>query len=176
MFRIISAIFLIHSYTQAHLSAPISPYIGSIPALANVKTYDQSLQRIIGSARKYNNGFFWPPPYPLVANTLAKESLQSFSDFTGFGLNDLRLNSLGDFNLNDITSANLLGNMQMIQIPLLSSSSTQQQCQAPCFICSSPPHASSCSQQINQPQFIFNPMQTSLSPSNQCCCCIRMNK
>ncbi|EJW88101.1 hypothetical protein WUBG_00989 [Wuchereria bancrofti] len=197
MFRIISAIILIHSYTQAHLSAPISPYIGSIPALVNVKTYDQLLQNIIGSAKKYSNGFFWPPPYSLVANILANENLQSsFPDFTRFGLdrfnanemdfnrlnlhklnlNDLRLNSLGGFDLNAITSGNLIGNMQIIQIPLSSLSSTQQQCQAPCFICSSQSHASSCTQLINQPQFMFNPMQTSLSPSNQCCCCIRMNK
>uniref|UniRef100_A0A1I7VUC6 Uncharacterized protein n=1 Tax=Loa loa TaxID=7209 RepID=A0A1I7VUC6_LOALO len=201
MFRIIFTfvISLIYSCVRAHLAGfssvgPISPYIGSIPALVNAKTYDQILQKIVGRATNYSNGFFWPPPPALVAEVLEKEILQS-SGFDRLGLRGLNLDGtrlmgglgLNGFGLglNRITSigfpenpSNLgfMGGIQVIQIPLSPSSSALQQCHAPCFVCSSQAHTSSCTELVGQPKFMFSTVQTSISPLNQCCCCIGMNK
>uniref|UniRef100_A0A915PRF7 Uncharacterized protein n=1 Tax=Setaria digitata TaxID=48799 RepID=A0A915PRF7_9BILA len=156
MIRIAIIIIIIICLFQGQLHGfltvpPISPYIGSIPALANARTYEQTLQKIIGPKTNYSNGFFWPPPGALVAQVLEKDLLQSSglaglinpreSLLANLGLGNL---GLGGLSLPNIASLGLLrnpqgfgygGNIQIIQIPLTPQSSST--CQVPCFPCSS---------------------------------------
>uniref|UniRef100_A0A0R3RJW3 Secreted protein n=1 Tax=Elaeophora elaphi TaxID=1147741 RepID=A0A0R3RJW3_9BILA len=138
MFRtvFIFAISLSHLCAQVYLpgfpsTGPVSPYIGSIPALVNAKTYDQILQKIKGPATNYSNGFFWPSPPALIAEVLEKDILQS-SGLAGLGLGGLGLSNLG-LDLSNINPISLLknplnlgftGGVQVIQIPLSPSSSS----------------------------------------------------
>ncbi|KAL4003212.1 hypothetical protein ACH3XW_6685 [Acanthocheilonema viteae] len=183
----IFTISLFHLHTQAYLAdfpstGPISPYIGSIPALVNAKTYDQILQEIIGPPTNYSNGFFWPPPRALVAKILEKNILQS-SGLAGLGLESLELSGMG-LGLSNMNPIGLLENLQrafargvqVIQIPLSSSSSTLPQCQAPCFVCSPQTYTPDCTQSTDQQMVVFTTTQTSISLSNLCCCCIQMSK
>lgn len=90
-------------------AAPISPYIGSIPALVNAHGHNQILQQIMRSpSTSYSNGFFWPPPPALVEKILQRYILQS-SGLSGLNSGSLRLGGLG-LGLNNINSIGLLGN------------------------------------------------------------------
>ncbi|VDK71078.1 unnamed protein product [Litomosoides sigmodontis] len=102
MFRMVflSIIFLLHLCAEAYpirfpSTAPISPYIGSMPDFANAKTHDGMLKKILSPpSNSYSNGFFWPPPRTLVAQILQRYILQS-SGLAGLNLGSLRLGGLG---------------------------------------------------------------------------------
>lgn len=137
MFKIVFVlvISLFHSRVQAYLAGlpstgPVSPYIGSIPALANARTYDQILQKIMGPPTNYSNGFFWPPPLNLVTKILERDILQS-SGLAELGLESSGLSGL-DLSLRNMNSVDLLENLlnlspakglRVIHIPLSSFSS-----------------------------------------------------